>query len=60
MFFSRLSLTHHCIIEMCIYIMQIAYKDAIILLQEEIAKDKSKWSYPDVVFGTDLQTEHER
>lgn len=39
---------------------KIAYKDAIILLQEEIAKDKSKWSYPDVVFGTDLQTEHER
>jgi len=39
---------------------RIAYRDAITLLQAEIAKDPSKWAYPDVTFGTDLQTEHER
>lgn len=39
---------------------RIAYKDAIKLLQDEIAKDPSKWNYTDVKFGTDLQTEHER
>ena len=38
----------------------MTYTDAIKLLQEEIAKDPSKWQYPDVEFGTDLQTEHER
>lgn len=40
--------------------VKVSYIDAIKLLQEEISKDKSKWQYPDVVFGTDLQTEHER
>ena len=30
------------------------------MLQEEIAKDPSKWEFPDVSFGTDLSTEHER
>lgn len=40
--------------------VRIPYKEAIALLQQEIAKDPSKWQYPDVVFGTDLQTEHER
>ena len=39
---------------------RIAYRDAVKLLQEEIAKDPSKWQFPDVVFGTDLATEHER
>ena len=39
---------------------RIAYRDAIKLLQAEIAKDPSKWQYPQVEFGTDLQTEHER
>eukprot|EP00546_Thalassionema_frauenfeldii_P008549 CAMPEP_0178924048 /NCGR_PEP_ID=MMETSP0786-20121207/17102_1 /TAXON_ID=186022 /ORGANISM="Thalassionema frauenfeldii, Strain CCMP 1798" /LENGTH=532 /DNA_ID=CAMNT_0020598699 /DNA_START=286 /DNA_END=1884 /DNA_ORIENTATION=+ len=36
------------------------YRDAIAYLQEEIAKDPSKWQFPDVEFGTDLATEHER
>jgi asparaginyl-tRNA synthetase len=40
--------------------VKVSYTDAIKLLQEEINKDKSKWQYPDVVFGTDLQTEQER
>ena len=40
--------------------VRLPYKDAIVLLQEEIAKNRSKWQYPDVVFGTDLNTEHER
>ena len=39
---------------------RISYRNAIQLLQEEIAKDKTKWQYPDVKFGTDLATEHER
>ncbi len=39
---------------------RVEYKEAIRLLQEEIAKDRSAWAYPDVEFGTDLQTEHER
>ena len=38
----------------------MSYGEAIELLQEEIAKDPSKWEYPDVEFGTDLSTEHER
>lgn len=37
-----------------------SYRDAIKYLQEEIAKDPSKWQFPDVEFGTDLATEHER
>lgn len=40
--------------------VRLPYKEAIKLLQDEIAKDTSKWQYPEVVFGTDLQTEHER
>ena len=34
---------------------RIEYKDAIAPLQEEIKKDPSKWQFPDVKFGTDLQ-----
>mmetsp|Transcript_22164 Transcript_22164/g.54855 ORF Transcript_22164/g.54855 Transcript_22164/m.54855 type:complete len:579 (-) Transcript_22164:155-1891(-) len=40
--------------------VRISYRDAIEYLQEEIAKDPSKWQFPDVEFGTDLSTEHER
>lgn len=40
--------------------VRIQYKDAIKLLQDEIAKDRSRWQFPDVEFGTDLSTEHER
>merc|ERR1712003_284878 len=40
--------------------VRISYKEAIEYLQEEIAKDESKWQFPDVNFGTDLATEHER
>lgn len=40
--------------------VRCAYRDAIAYLQEEIAKDPSKWQFPDVEFGTDLATEHER
>lgn len=40
--------------------LRLPYKEAITLLQEEIAKDPSKWKFPDVEFGTDLATEHER
>lgn len=40
--------------------VRLPYREAIALLQEEIAKDRSKWQFPDVEFGTDLQTEHER
>jgi asparaginyl-tRNA synthetase len=40
--------------------VRLAYRDAVKLLQEEIAKDPSKWQYPNVEFGTDFQTEHER
>lgn len=40
--------------------VRIPYREAILLLQQEIAKDPSKWQYPHVEFGTDLQTEHER
>ena len=39
---------------------RVRYEDAVVMLQEEIAKDPSKWEYPEVVFGTDLATEHER
>merc|ERR1712113_1030126 len=39
---------------------RVSYRDAIGFLQEEIAKDPSKWQFPDVEFGTDLATEHER
>jgi len=40
--------------------VRCAYRDAIEYLQEEIAKDPSKWQFPEVEFGTDLATEHER
>ncbi|KAL7572918.1 hypothetical protein ACA910_004562 [Epithemia clementina (nom. ined.)] len=40
--------------------VRISYREAIEYLQQEIAKDPSKWQYPDVKFGTDLATEHER
>jgi len=40
--------------------VRCSYRDAIKHLQEEIAKDPSKWQFPDVEFGTDLATEHER
>lgn len=39
---------------------RIPYSDAIKLLQAEIQKDPSKWEFPEVVFGTDLASEHER
>lgn len=39
---------------------RVSYRDAIQYLQEEIAKDPGKWQYPEVEFGTDLATEHER
>jgi asparaginyl-tRNA synthetase len=39
---------------------RLAYSDAVVLLQKEIAKNKSSWAYPEVVFGSDLQSEHER
>lgn len=40
--------------------VRLPYRDAIQYLQEEIAKDPSKWQFPGVEFGTDLATEHER
>mmetsp|Transcript_6981 Transcript_6981/g.20402 ORF Transcript_6981/g.20402 Transcript_6981/m.20402 type:complete len:515 (-) Transcript_6981:125-1669(-) len=39
---------------------RISYRDAVAALQKQIAKDPSKWQFPEVEFGTDLQTEHER
>jgi len=40
--------------------IRLSYREAIAYLQEEIAKDPSKWQFPEVEFGTDLATEHER
>lgn len=40
--------------------VRISYREAIGYLQEEIAKDPEKWQFPEVEFGTDLATEHER
>lgn len=40
--------------------VRITYREAIKLLQEEISKDSTLWQYPNVEFGTDLATEHER
>ena len=40
--------------------LRLSYTDAVALLQKEIAKDPAKWQFPDVEFGTDLATEHER
>ncbi|CAM9611511.1 unnamed protein product [Chrysoparadoxa australica] len=44
---------------------RVEYSEAVELLQAEIAnpkdpKSKKEWQYPDVNFGSDLQTEHER
>ncbi len=39
---------------------RVSYRNAVTFLQEEISKDPSKWQYPEVEFGTDLATEHER
>jgi asparaginyl-tRNA synthetase len=39
---------------------RVTYAEAVELLKEEISKDRSKWQFPDVDFGTDLSTEHER
>lgn len=39
---------------------RVSYREAINHLQNEIAKDASKWQFPEVEFGTDLATEHER
>ncbi|CAM9437407.1 unnamed protein product, partial [Phaeothamnion confervicola] len=39
---------------------RVTYTDAVEMLQAEIKKDPSKWQFPYVQFGTDLQTEHER
>jgi asparaginyl-tRNA synthetase len=40
--------------------VRISYREAVAILQEEIAKDPTVWQFPDVEFGTDLATEHER
>jgi asparaginyl-tRNA synthetase len=40
--------------------VRVSYREAIGYLQEEIAKDPTKWQFPEVEFGTDLATEHER
>eukprot|EP01039_Chlorochromonas_danica_P005686 gene5686-6270_t len=40
--------------------VRMPYSKAVELLREEIARDPSKWTYPEVSFGSDLQTEHER
>ena len=40
--------------------VRVSYRDAIALLSKEISKNKKKWQFPDVHFGTDLATEHER
>eukprot|EP00591_Stephanopyxis_turris_P000613 CAMPEP_0195509774 /NCGR_PEP_ID=MMETSP0794_2-20130614/2616_1 /TAXON_ID=515487 /ORGANISM="Stephanopyxis turris, Strain CCMP 815" /LENGTH=559 /DNA_ID=CAMNT_0040637071 /DNA_START=262 /DNA_END=1941 /DNA_ORIENTATION=+ len=40
--------------------VRISYREAVECLKEEIEKDPSKWQFPDVEFGTDLATEHER
>lgn len=36
--------------------VRLPYRDAVVLLQEEIAKDPSKWKYPEMEFGTDFST----
>ena len=36
--------------------VRLPYRDAVMLLQEEIAKDPSKWKYPEMKFGTDFST----
>jgi asparaginyl-tRNA synthetase len=39
---------------------RVSYRRAVRLLREEIARDPTKWQFPNVTFGTDLATEHER
>ena len=36
--------------------VRLPYREAVTLLQDEIAKDPSKWKYPDMAFGTDFST----
>ena len=38
----------------------VLYRCGFIATRGEIAKDPKKWQFPDVEFGTDLATEHER
>jgi asparaginyl-tRNA synthetase len=40
--------------------VRVPYRDAVAYLRKEIAKDPKTWQFPDVEFGTDLATEHER
>ena len=40
--------------------MRISYTDAIRYLKEEIQKNTLKWEFPNVEFGTNLKTQHER
>jgi asparaginyl-tRNA synthetase len=40
--------------------VRIPYSEAVELLKAEISKDPSKWAFPDMHFGVDLQTEHEK
>lgn len=58
--FNDKSLTSRLVKLVNLPFARITYEDAIALLQAEIAKDRKKWAYPDVKFGTDLATEHER
>lgn len=39
---------------------RVPYAEAVDLLRAEIAKDPSKWEFPEVEFGSDLASEHER
>jgi len=39
---------------------RVSYREAVELLRAEVARDRSAWQFPDVAFGTDLATEHER
>jgi len=39
---------------------RVEYVQAVDLLRQEIARDPNKWRFPEVRFGTDLATEHER
>jgi asparaginyl-tRNA synthetase len=43
---------------------RLLYREAVDILHKEIHQDKKhpeiQWNYPNVSFGTDLQTEHER
>ena len=36
--------------------VRLPYREAVSLLQVEIAKDPSKWKYPVMEFGTDFST----